>query len=134
MLEKAQSSVPFHGQLCSTKSNRTRCWALLGSGEATTVSQSNHTSENKLINTYIFMYMLTNCYINTQHIHSLLIIVVLISALPNLLESHKHFFTELFYISVMIPRLLSPLHNPPKWLESSSFTHQETLSSIQGDQ
>lgn len=35
---------------------------------------------------------------------------------------------------MMFPGLLPSLHNPPKWLESSSFTHQETLSSIQGDQ
>lgn len=106
---------------------------VLGSGEAAAVSQSNHTSENKLINIYV--YILTNCYLNIQHLHSLLIILVFISALPSLLRSHiKHFFTELFYISMMFPGLLPSLHNPPKWLESFSFTYQETLSSIQGDQ
>lgn len=100
---------------------------VLGSGEAAAVSQSNHTSENKLINIYV--YILTNCYLNIQHIHSLLIILVFISALPCLLKSHiKHFFTELFYISMMFPGLLPSLHNPSQMArELLLYTPRDTF-------
>lgn len=116
------SSFPWTAVQHKDKQNQ-----VLGSGEAAAVSQSNHTSENKLINIYV--YILTNCYLNIQHIHSLLIILVFISALPCLLKSHiKHFFTELFYISMMFPGLLPSLHNPSQMArELLLYTPRDTF-------